>query len=1126
MDGTTSTESLDLSSRPARLTVRLLGLPQAWVGDEPVLELQVTKVMALLAYLAVEHSQGHTRGALAALFWPDVLEPKAHQNLRQLLLRLRTSIGDYQAHPPHLLVDSQAIRFNGQSHFWLDVLAFKGLVEGTQRHQHRRLSACGTCLSRLAEAVCLYRGEFLDGLRLEASWAFEEWLVMQREELQELAVRSLDALAAAHLARGESESACRYARQLLSLDPWNEAAQRVLLRGLLPSRGRNAALRQYSAFRRALIAELGVEPEDETQALAVKIRAGTWTEQGPLTLGAVPVPLTPFVGREQELAQISDRLEGRESRLLTVCGQGGTGKTRLALEIADRQAGLWQDGVWFLPLAEEVRTQQDLVEALASVLASRSGRAARPLDTKALVEAFSSREMLLVLDGFEHLAGEPSLLLDLLHRAPGVRLLVTSRARLRVRQEWVLPLGGLDLPAVGMASTAGAESLSAVQLFVASARRAVPDFCLTADNLPAVIRICHLVDGLPLGIALAAAWVRLLPVDQIAAEIERSPELIRAPGSASPQGQHSLRGTFDYSYRLLTESERALFRSLSVFRGGFTTQAACQVTGAALPDVASLHDASLLHALPTGRLDLHLSLREYAAGELAARPELQRAAQERHSQFFLDLLREKQATLLGDLSREAAEEIDLEVDNVRAAWQWAVDEARLDELDASLEPLSLLYGSRGLFQQALDAFAAASERVLALADRAAAARRLAGRLLAEQASYLRNRGSYSEAIEVARTALGLAQASQDRRSEAKALFVRGEVAWRQGEFEPARRDLERALALARETPDRQLEIDCLRSLAGVCWRKGDYAGAGAHLEDALQLALREGNKRQQGILLCNLGVVAVEQADLPAAAGYYERALQLDRETGDRDAEGVAVTNLGNLMLYLGAYAEAERHYREALKTHQETGARHSEAWTLGNLGLLAHYQGRDGAALAFCREAVRSAQQIGDPAMQAAVWMDLGHALLGSGQLEKAGAAYGEALALRRAGSQANLLTEPLAGLAEVALAQGDDAQAQAHVEEILHHLEGGDKALDGTINPFEIWLTCYHVLLHDGDRRAGQVLSAAYERLQERAGRIADVEMRCSFLENVAAHRGIVEAWEPTKKGCPISGQPLSDV
>jgi len=1090
---------------PARLAIRLLGAPSVHIDGQAVLGIEKPKILALLAYLAVEGAQAHTRRELATLFWPEQTDSKALQNLRQALSRLRKAIGDGRADPPHLLAYPKTIQFNRQSASWLDVSAFRRLVEATQQHDHRRLAACRTCLPHLAKAMDLYRGEFLAGLHIDAGWALDEWLLLLREELQQRAVRSLEALAAAYVARGEFKTAARYAQQLLALDPWNEAAERTLLRGLLGSQGRNAALFQYRAFRRALRGELGVEPEDETLALVDRIRAGTWTEREPRTSGPVPVPLTPYFGRRRELAQIGRRLEGRESRLLTICGPGGSGKSRLALEVAVRQAALWQHGVWFIPLAENIATQRNLVEALSTALTAGSGGAPRSLSTKELVDWLRPREMLLILDGYDQLAGDAQLLIEILRWAPEVRFLVTSRARLGVRQEWVIALDALDLPAGTAPSMAEAERSSAVQLFVASAQRVVPEFRLTEESLPAVARICHLVEGLPLGIELAAAWARILPVEKLAAEIEQGSELVRVPGSERSQGHNSLRETFEYSYGLLTRTEQALLRSLSVFHGGFTPGAAREITGAEIPDLAALHDASLLQPIPMGRFDLPLSLQDYAAAKLAAQPAAQHELEERHSRFYLAFLRQKAGVLAGGLYRKS-EEIYVEQHNIRVAWEWAVSRARLDELDASLAPLSLLYDTRGLFQQAFDAFVvAAYVAAQANNDRA---QRLTTRLLAEQASCLRSSGRYAQAGEVARRAIDEARAGHNRYSEAKAFFVLGEVAWRQGEDEKARSHLERAMALSRKVHDPLLEIDCVRILAGVHWRKGDYAGARAHLEAALHLARELGNKRQQGLILCNLGVVAVEQSDFAAAAHHYQQALELDRETGDRDAEGVVVTNLGNLKLYLGLYAKAEQYYREALKIHRETGARSSEAWTLSNLALVAHYQGHDCSALEYGREAVRRGEQIGDPALQAAAQMSLGHALLALCQWKAAAAAYGEAAVIRRAASQANLLAESLAGLAEVALAQGDIVRALPHVKGILHHLEGGEGVLDGTIDPGRVWLTCYRVLVHAGDLRAARVLGTANQWLQERTGRVVDESMRRSFLEEVASHRELVKA------------------
>ena len=419
----------------------------------------------------------------------------------------------------------------------------------------------------------------------------------------------------------------------------------------------------------------------------------------------------------------------------------------------------------------------------------------------------------------------------------------------------------------------------------------------------------------------------------------------------------------------------------------------------------------------------------------------------------------------------------------------------------------------------------AAGRAAALANQ-----RLACRLLIQQAAFLRRLADYGQAIQVAQAAVARAQSAQEPLCEAMAAAVWGEALWRQGEFSAAREQLARALVLARGLPDGgKVAADSLNSLAGVCWRQGDYAGARKCLEDCLQLASHTGRTRPRSIVLGNLGVVAVEQGDYVAARRCYREALDIEREIGERAGESVSLTNLGNLSLYLGAYTEAETYYQQALAIHRETGAREYEAWTLGNIGLLAHYRDDQEAAQGCAREALQMAQEIGDRAMQATMWLELGHALAGLARLGEAAEAYRESLALRRELDQPNMAAEPLAGLARVCQVQGDLAQAQAHVEEILQHLgfdsaqptsdrePASGQALDGTLSPFQIYLTCYRVLEAVQDARAQGILDTAHDLLAARAARISDEKMRRSFLENVAAHRELVRAFEQEKASAP---------
>ncbi|MBL7183537.1 MAG: AAA family ATPase [Anaerolineae bacterium] len=431
---THSAQAESPASSPARLTLSLLGPPQVMVNGRAVIGVETPKVLALLAYLAVEAHRPQPRSALVALFWPDQPEKRALQNLRQALSRLRRAIGDKEAYPSHLLTDPQTIQFNRRSDHWLDVEVFKALLANTQRHRHRRLDACLTCVSQLAQAVEYYRGDFLAGLHPAGSPAFSEWLLIQRERLGQQACTALHALAGSHLARGEPEAARQYARRLLHLDPWNEAAQRLLLCALTLSDGRNAALQHYQEFRQALADELGIEPEDETLALVEQIQAGTLADMQPRAPAALlPTPATPFVGREAERKQIADYLASQDQRLLTLYGPGGSGKTRLALEIAAGQAPLWHDGVWFVPLAG-VPAPEQLVDALATTLDLRADDG--PLEAAQLIDFLRPKELLLVLDSFEHLATASC--------GPPLRILTTCSRRQNRHYSASYPSSGAD----------------------------------------------------------------------------------------------------------------------------------------------------------------------------------------------------------------------------------------------------------------------------------------------------------------------------------------------------------------------------------------------------------------------------------------------------------------------------------------------------------------------------------------------------------------------------------------------------------------------------------------------------------------------------------------------------------
>jgi predicted ATPase/DNA-binding SARP family transcriptional activator len=1093
------------------LAITLLGRPLVTVGRQPVLGPQHERVLALLAFLAIESGRPHARTSLAAQFWPDEPAVRAHQNLRQCLSRLRRAIGDERLDAPHLLADVTQVQFNRAADYRLDVEDFAALMDATDGHGHRRLEACPACMARLREAIECYRGPLLDGFHLAgASVEFDEWLTLERERLGLRAAAALQALANGYLARGRAAEAQGLALRLLGLDPWNEAAERLMLRTLARNEGRAPALAHFRAFSRALAAELAVEPEDATRDLADRIRAGTLTDANPHDpAGRLPVPTTPLVGRQAEVDRIRRYLAGRDERLVTVHGPGGMGKSRLAIEVARREAPLWRDGVWFVPLAE-VAAPTELPRAIAYALGLTPARDAADMDTVAA--ALRGRELLVVLDAFEHLVAGAAGVGRLVQAVPGLKVLVTSRARLGLPGEWVVDLEGLAVPDGVPAAADEAEEYDAVRLFAKVARQGLADFALTPDNIPDVVRICRLVAGLPLGIELAASWVRLMSCRQTADQVERDPGALHEPGVAAPGRGQSLRAMFDYSYMLLAPERQSTFRRLSVFRGGFTPDAAGAVAGADTDSLATLVDHSLVRRLQSGRLDIHAVLRDLAAERLAADPDEAAATLERHAAHFLGLLTIHAAALASDDAAAAVAAVGAERENVRAAWERAVERRDVAALRPVVRPLGSYFFHSGRFPEGQEVFARAADRVLAGAPDDPAVRGLGAHLRVQEADLAMRRGLHAEADRAAAEAAALAGAVGDARCEAEAEFRRG-VAQRQlGHHAAARAHLQRALDRqaaadqADPVPDAtSLERRCLNDLAALCFDQGDLLGAEGYLGQMRDLCLRQGNRSDEAVALGNMGMIAEERGDYALALDRYRESQRLAAAVGRRT--GAGHLNVGELLLELGAYGEAEPHLQRALAINREQGALKSEALALRALALLHHHLGQHDAAVAHATAALEIIRRLNDPSAEAHVSLCLGRALAGQGALDEAAAAYAQALALQRELGQHNRVPAALAGLAGVSLRQGDLPRAAAHVEGVLDCLDHAP--LDGVPGRADVAWRCFQVLAAAGDPRAATVLAAAHDDLLARAERISDEALRRSFLDNVAVHRAITAAW-----------------
>jgi predicted ATPase/DNA-binding SARP family transcriptional activator len=667
----------------ARLEMSFFGAFQLTFQQQPVTNFRSSNAQGLLVYLALQNERPHAREVLAALFWPEEPAAAARNNLRQSLHQLRKLLGDVERPDcPYLLASRQTVQFNPESDYTLDAGRFLRAIEAND----------------LAAATALYRGELLPGFNGH-SLEFEAWLRQEREYLHRLALEAMFELAQEHLAGGRLEQAQRMARQQLSFAPWRERAHRQLMRAYALAGDRAAALAQYESCRQQLWEELGAGPVAETSALAEEIRTGRY---GPVASAAhvpppdkqrhnLPADATPFFGREREIARLRSVLAGEKERLVTVAGPGGIGKTRLALAAARTLLAVFGDGVTFVDLAPLSRAD-DVPLALAAALNFTAPDQTRELAPQ-LLARLAPAEMLLILDNCEHLPGCAGLVGEMLASCPQLTILATSRQRLMLASESVVQVGGLDYPDSGAGDAGG---YSAVQLFVANARRVRASFALDAETQPAVVRICQRVQGMPLALVLAAAWSAVLSPAEIAAEIAGGIDFLAADLADLPPRQRSMRAVFACSWQMMSAAEQRVLARLSVFRGGFTREGAEQVAGANLKTLLALADKSMVRRdAGSGRFVVHELVRQFAAQQGEGLTGAGSAALA-HCRYYGRLMEQEMRLGMSLTPHHLPHQYAAEEENIRQAWSCALENGLLAELPALGRAMVTFGFARGL----------------------------------------------------------------------------------------------------------------------------------------------------------------------------------------------------------------------------------------------------------------------------------------------------------------------------------------------------------------------------------------------------------------------------------------------
>jgi len=822
----------------------------------------------MLAYLAYHAGRPQRREALIEAFFPDAAE----STFRVALNRLRRLL-----EAPDLGEEMGLV--SDRTHVWLearlfvtDVAEFDAAIRAA-----RKATQADAERAFLEVAVGLYRGELLPGYD-------NDWIVPERLRLAEAYIRALSRLAVLAADGGDLEQAQEHAQRAVRADPLREDTQRELIRLYLAQGRTAAARRQYGEFQRVLSDMLGMAPSREMEALIatagarpVAPRSGSRPNAVAATgVSRLPATFTPLFGREDEIERVLDHLLDGTSSLITLTGMGGTGKTRLALEVAHRLRPTVEaiaGCIYWVPLSHLTEASQ-IVGAIADAI--REVSPATPADSlPEIARALSTQPSVLALDNFEHLHTDGVVILqELRQRLPQLTCLVTSRQRLSLPGEIAVPIPPLDVPA-----RAGTPALMlefpAIQLFVDRARTIRPEFQVTARNITSIVRLCDRLEGIPLAIELAAAWIEVMSPSEILAHLSQRFVLLVSDRTDISPRHRTLQAAVAWSYHLLPEEIQRFFARLSVFRGGWTEESAqwvCQEPQA-LHFLRALRERSLILAEQMGdgtRFRMLETLREFGAEHLSAAET--EALEDRHRDRFVTLAETAYSHRTDAQFPEWLQRLEVEQDNLRAALR----PVRCPEDDD--RPLRLA-SALWLFWYV--------------------------------------RGHFAEGLEQLKRTLAAAPATPSA-ARSRALHGAGTLAVARQDLTLARQFHEEALALSRTLGDPVGIAGALGSLGMLACNTADVETARACFHEALTRFQELGSHRNVVATRNNLGVLALQCTDLSGARRHFEAGLALRSEVNDGRVIACLLSGLGSVARRAGNTEKARQSLREALRLQQE----------------------------------------------------------------------------------------------------------------------------------------------------------------------------------------------------------------
>jgi predicted ATPase/DNA-binding XRE family transcriptional regulator len=666
----------------------------------------------------------------------------------------------------------------------------------------------------------------------------------------------------------------------------------------------------------------------------------------------LPVLPVPLIGRQNEVTQLSEILNDRHCRMLTITGPGGIGKTRLAIEAAAQWESKFPDGIYFVPLAS-VNSSRFIIPIIADSLGF-TFQGESSFDSKSqLFNYLNQKQLLLLVDNLEHLLGDSqttNIFAELLQRAAQVKLLVTSREIVGLQNEWVYELHGLPLP-----QTSGVEG-TAVELFLQRARRAYVGFDATTEDYPAIVRICQLVNGMPLGIELAAAWARTLSCAEIASEIEQGLDFLAVSAKDLPPRHRSMRAVFDHSWKLLSEEEQKALLQLSIFQGGFSRDAAQQVADVTLPALSDLVTKSLIHRSGKGRYNLHEMIRQYTVEQLVHQPQVKQAARVRHAHYFMMLLSQEDGRLRSAAQHASLVELTTDIDNIRSAQEWALTHKEFALIEKTLRAYSTFFDMLGWAQEGLDYLGRVLDVLESMSQLSRIEQVAQAHVLTARALFAFRTAQHNQACAMLHRSLEMLRPLNEPRVLVETLTYQGIVTIITGNPAGALELFKEGLQIARDIDDQWYAALCLTELVGVNMLLGETQLAHQQFQSALEAWRKTGDLRFTAFGLYFLGVGAAAVGNYTEAHAALEESIAINTSVGDRWGLGIAYRGLGLAEQGQGKHTPAIDSFQKSLQIFTELGACWDVARVLSEMGRSTFALGNDSEAENLWRESVRLA--------------------------------------------------------------------------------------------------------------------------------------------------------------------------